>query len=222
MNYQELVAAVKGYLENDFPDFLDADGAAEFSTAEQLETFVKQAEERIYNVVQIPALRRNSLGTAIAGDKYIGLPLDFLAVFSIAVIMEDGVQHYLMNKDVSFIREAYPNPNYTSRPKHYAIFDHNTLIVGPTPDNTYGLEMHYYYYPPSIADIGTSWLGDNFETVLLYGTLVEAYTHMKGEQDLIGLYTTRYTEALALLKRLGDGLDKRDDYRSGQVRIPVQ
>lgn len=221
MNYQELKAAIKGYLENDFPDFLNSDGTAEFTSDTQIATFVRQTEEKIYNVVQLPVLRRNSLGVAVAGDKYIGMPADFLAVFSLAIITEDGIQHYLLNKEVSFMREAYPNPNFTAMPKHYAIFDHNTLIVGPTPDNTYGLEMHYYYYPPSIVEVGTSWLGDNFDNVLLYGALVEAYTFMKGDQDMMAQYRNQYNEALTLLKRLGDGYTKRDSYRNNESRVPV-
>lgn len=221
MNYTELKLAVQGYLENDFPSYVNASGE-QFTKTQQFSTFVRQTEERIYNTVQIPAIRRNSIGSVIAGDKYVGLPPDFLAPFSLAVIADDGIQNFLVNKDVSFIREAYPNPNFTSRPEHYAIFDHNSLIVGPTPDQNYGLELHYYYYPASIVDVGTSWLGDNFETVLLYGVLVEAYTYMKGEQDLITLYNNKYGEALALLKQLGDGKSRRDAYRSGQLRLPVQ
>lgn len=220
MNYTELKMAIQSYLENDFPDFINSANET-YNKDQQLATFTRQAEERIYNTVQIPAIRRNSLGNAIAGDKYVGLPPDFLSPFSLAVISENGVQNFIINKDVSFIREAYPNPNFTDRPAHYALFDHNSIIMGPTPDQNYGLELHYYYYPASIVDAGHSWLGDNFETVLLYGVLVEAYTHMKGEQDLITLYNNKYGEALALLKQMGEGRSVQDNYRSGQKRIPA-
>lgn len=221
MNYQELIMTVKSYTENDFPSFLATDGST-FTGLEQLAVFVTQAEERIYNAVQIPAIRRNVLGNMLAGDKYLSLPVDFLAMFSFAIIGEDGTHTYLLNKDVSFIREAYPNQNLTDMPKHYAQFDQNSLIFGPSPDQSYTVEMHYYYYPVSIVTAGTSWLGDNFSSVLLYGTLVEAYTFMKGDADMLAQYTKQFMEAMGLLKQLGDGKNRRDAYRSGQLRIPVQ
>lgn len=221
MNYTELVLQVKAYLTNDFPDFVTNDGDT-LDSADQIAAFVRQAEERIYNTVQMPAIRKNVSGNTIAGDKYIGLPTDFLAAFSLSVITDNGEQTYLLHKDVSFIREAYPNPNYTDTPVHYAQFDQDTLILGPTPDQNYGLEMHYYYYPESITTAGTSWLGDNFESVLLYGTLVEAYSFLKGEADTFAMYNNKYMEALAMLKMLGDGKDRRDAYRSGQYRAEVR
>lgn len=221
MNYDALKMTVKSTLENSFPDFIDEVGNT-FSSDEQLNTFIRQAEELIYNTVQPPAIRRNVTGNTIAGGKYVSLPSDYLATFSLSVITDNGEQTFLLNKDVSFIREAYPNPNYTDVPVHYALFDQNSLILGPTPDQNYGLEMHYYYYPASIVDAGTSWLGDNFESVLLYGVLVQAYTHMKGATDMLTVYNNKYGEALALFKLLGDGKTRRDAYRSGQVRVPVQ
>ena len=221
MNYTELVAAVSTYTENTFP------------TA-QMNTFITQAEQRIYNSVQFPFLRKNVTGFTTASNKYLSCPDDFLAVYSMAVIDATGAYEFLLNKDVNFIRAAYPTPTSVSIPKYYALFGPTTttgpppvpttelsFILGPTPDSTYSVELHYYYYPPSITTATTTWLGDNFDTVLLYGALVEAYTYMKGEADLIALYDGKYKEALGLAKRLGDGMERQDAYRSGQVRIPV-
>ena len=224
MNYTELVTAVSSYTENNFP------------TAD-MNTFIKQAEQRIYNSVQFPSLRKNVTGATTAGNKYISCPNDFLSAFSLAVVDADGNYEYMLNKDVNFIRQAYPKPTDTAFPKYYAIFGPTTttippspapvltnelsLILGPTPDAGYVVELHYYFYPESIVTAGTTWLGDNFDTVLLYGTLVEAYTYMKGEADMLATYNTKYTEALALAKRLGDGLERGDAYRDGQVKIKV-
>jgi hypothetical protein len=184
--------------------------------------FVQAAEERIYNSVQIPAIRKNQLGNVSPGNQYINLPSDWLSTFSLAIIdPATGNYSYLLDKDVNFIRESYPNPNTTGIPQHSAIFDANNLIVGPTPDQVYNIELHYYYYPTSIVTAGSSWLGDHFENVLLYGTIREAYTYLKGEADLAAEYEKKYQEALGLLKVLGDGKDRRDAYRSGQVRVPV-
>jgi hypothetical protein len=186
-------------------------------------TFVQVAEERIYNTVQLPAIRKNVTGTMTSGNKYLSLPSDWLAAFSLAVITPvTEAQTFLINKDVNFIRECYPTPSATGAPQYYAIFDDNTLIIGPTPDLSYGVEMHYYYYPESIVTAGTTWLGDNFESVLLYGCLREAYLYQKGEADVTTYYENKYLEALNLLKQLGDGKDRRDAYRSGQLRVPVQ
>jgi hypothetical protein len=184
--------------------------------------FVQLAEERIYNSVQIPAIRKNVTGTMTNTFPYFQLPSDWLSTFSLAVIdPTTGEYEYLLNKDVNYIRAAYPPPNSTGKPRYYAIWDDATMILGPTPDQAYTAELHYYYYPPSIVNNSTSWLGDNFETVLLYGSLREAYTYLKGEQDMMTYYEQKYQESLGLLKRLGDGLDRQDAYRSGQVRIPV-
>jgi len=211
MNYSQLVDLVKQYTQNE-----------ETSFVANIPNFVQLAEERIYNAVFIPAIRKNQIGTLTPSNKYLTLPADWLANFSLAVIAPvTNAQTFLLDKDVNFIRECYPDPDDVGVPKYYAIFDKNTLILGPTPDSNYQVELHYYYYPQSIVTASTSWLGDNFETVLLYGTLREAYLYMKGEQDMIQYYEQKYQEALGQLKRLGDGLDRQDAYRSGQARIPV-
>lgn len=225
MNYSTLFETIKGYVENDFPDTTWTDsagtGTVTFTQKEQIDTFIQQAEQRIYNTVQLPALRKSVTGNCTASNKYLAMPSDWLAMFSLAIIRADDTQEYLLNKDVEFIRAMFPDPNDTGEPSHYAIFDNNTMILGPTPDLSYNMEMHYYGYPTSIVTAGTTWLGDNFDSALLYGSLLEAYTFMKGEADVIGTYKARYDEALALLKALGDGKDRQDTYRSGQVRYPV-
>jgi hypothetical protein len=227
MTYTELVAAIESYTENQFPETYLADGSTVSSTT-QINRLIEQAEQRIYNSVQFPSIRKNVTGSITANNKYLACPSDFLAVYSIAVIDALGVYEFLLNKDVNFIRQAYPQPTDTAQPKYYALFgsqtnDPNelTFILGPTPNLTYGVELHYYYYPESITTAGTTWLGDNFDSVLLYGSLVEAYQYMKGETDLLLMYDTKYKEALALAKRLGDGLERQDSYRNGQVRIAV-
>jgi hypothetical protein len=211
MNYAALVTLIQDYTEN-----------SESSFVSNIPTFVQLAEERIYNTVQIPAIRKNQTGALTASNKYLTLPTDWLATFSLAVIdPTTQAQTFLLNKDVNYIREAFPVPTDTSTPTHYAQFDQNTLILGPTPDLSYAVELHYYYYPESIVTASTSWLGDNFETVLLYGSLREAYQYMKGEEDLTAQYEAKYQEALGLLKQLGDGKDRQDTYRSGQVKVKV-
>jgi hypothetical protein len=217
VTYAELVAAIKGYAENDFPAT-----AGSFSSTDQLNTFIEQAEQRIFNSIQFPVIRKNVTGTTTSGNKYLATPVDFLSVFSIAVIAANGSYEFLLNKDVNFIREAYPTPTDLGTPAYYALFDENTFILGPTPDSNYSTELHYFYYPESIVTAGTSWLGDNFDSVLLYASLLEAAAFMKSDVDTIKNYTDRYNEALLLAKRLGDGLDRQDAYRSGQVRIPVK
>jgi len=231
MNYTQLVASIEAYTENNFPDITLADGAIE-TTAEQVNRFIQQAEQRIYNNVQFPSLRKNMTGNIQSGNKYLRAPDDYLATYSLAVIDASGNYEYLLNKDVNFIRQAYPNPTTdTGIPKYYALFGpalsgttittELAFILGPTPNTTYTAELHFYYYPESIVTAGTSWLGDNFDTVLLYGSLVEAYTFMKGETDMVALYNQKYMEALALAKRLGDGMERQDAYRSGQYRQAV-
>lgn len=211
MNYSQLVDLVKQYTQNE-----------ETSFVANIPVFVQLAEERIYNAVFIPAIRKNQIGTLTPSNKYLTLPADWLANFSLAVITPvTNAQSFLIDKDVNFIRECYPDPDDIGVPKYYAIFDKNTLILGPTPDSNYQVELHYYYYPQSIVTASTSWLGDNFETVLLYGTLREAYIYMKGEQDMIQYYEQKYQESLGLLKLLGEGKDRRDAFRSGLNRIPV-
>ena len=318
MTYNELFIAVKNYLQNDFPTNtwtnIAGTGAISSDGTEQINLFIQQAEERIYNTVQIPALRKNVTGVTTGGNQYLSCPTDFLSVFSIAVIDGSGNYEYLLNKDVNFLRASYPNPNTTGIPKYYALFgptvaaniisDELSFILAPTPDILYNVELHYYYYPESIiqnpvtllgaitsggsgyvngtyynvpltggsgdgatatiivsggavssveltnggalytvgnalsisigAGIGFSvpvatvgnangrtWLGDNYSPVLLYGTLVEGYTFLKGEQDLIAVYEKKYQEALGQLNRLGTGLERGDAYRDGQAKIKV-
>jgi len=224
MNYTELKAAIQSYTEN---------YEAEFES--YIPTFVQQTETRVYNTVQLPSLRSNKTGVLTTGNKYLPCPLDFLSVYSLAVIenynTSNEVYHYLLNKDVNYLREAYPTPADTGLPSYYAIFgpavssntvsNELTFILGPTPDSAYYAELHYYYYPQSIVTAGTSWLGDNYDPVLLYGSLREAYLYMKGEQDLIANVEAKYNEALGQLKRLGDGMERQDAYRSGQTRVRV-
>lgn len=220
MTYTELVDAVLAYTQNYEQDFID-----------NIPVFVRQVEQRVYNTVQIPALRRNQTGILTTGNKYLSAPPDFMAVYSLAIIDTDGSYKYALDKDVNYIREAYPTPADTGLPQHYAIFGPTTVgttittelsfILGPTPNANYGVEMHYYYYPESIVTAGTTWLGDNYDPVLLYGTLREAYLFMKGETDMMAAVDIGYKEAMGQLKRLGDGLEREDAYRSGQVRIKV-
>lgn len=220
MNYATLVAAIKSYAENDFPA---TTGSGDLPSADQIDIFIEQAEQRVYNTVQLLDLRKNVTGNATSGNPYLTVPSDWLANFSLAVLDPDtGGYEYLLNKDVNYIREAFPYPATTGKPTHYAMFDQNSYILGPTPDDDYEMELHYFYYPTSIVTAGTSWLGDNFSSVLLYGSLLEAYTFMKGEQDIIAQYQKRYDEALALLKELGEGKNRQDMYRTPQARYPVK
>jgi hypothetical protein len=232
MNYSELSSAIQTYTEKNFPTITLADSSTVSPTA-QINRFIEQAEQRIYNSVQFPSLRKNVTGTITASNKYLSCPNDFLASYSLAIFPYGGGSYtFLLNKDVNFMREAYPSPTDTGTPKYYALFgptvtgstisNELSFILGPTPDTTYSAELHYYYYPESIVTATTTWLGDNFDTVLLYGSLVEAYTFMKGEQDLITLYNQKFMEALALAKRLGDGMERQDAYRSGQFRQAVK
>lgn len=281
MNYTQLKAAIIAYTENQ-----DAAFEAE------IPVFVKQAEQRIYNTVQIANLRKNMTGSLVAGNKYLLCPEDFLSAYSLAIFPQatttatgvsgqstvtvasptgitlgmyasgnniaagavvtlvqgntvtlsvantgtvsgtvefQGEYTYLLNRDVNYIREVYPNAGYLATPKYYALFGPNSdnvnelsFILGPTPDLPYKAELHFYYYPASISVAQTSWLGDNFDSVLLYGSLVEAYTYMKGETDLMGIYELKFKEALDLLKNLGDGKQRGDAYQDGQVKLPVR
>lgn len=215
MTYAELCANIESICENTF-------------TADTLAMFTRQAEQKIYNTVQIANLRKNVMGSLTSGIKYLSCPSDFLSTYSLAVVDGSGNYTFLLNKDVNFIREAYPNPSSTGLPKHYAIFgpqssnvNELTFIVGPTPNANYDVELHFYYYPESIVTAGTTWLGTNFDSALLNGALVEAIRYMKGDQDLVQMYQTLYVQAIGLLKNLGDGKQRMDAYRDGQVRIPV-
>jgi len=219
MNYTQLTASIKAYSENDFPQ---AVGAGGLTSAEQIARFVQQAEQRIYNSIQFPALRKNVTGSSTVNNKYLATPVDWLATFSLARINADGSYEYLLNKDVNYIREAFPFPAVSGAPTHYAIFDENTFILGPTPDASYSMELHYFYYPQSITTAGTTWLGDNLDSLLLYGSLLEAAAFMKSEADVLKNYMERYNEAFVMAKQLGDGKDRQDMYRTPQVRYPVK
>jgi hypothetical protein len=220
MNYTDLKQAVKDTLEINIPDSV-------------LDMLTRQAEQKIYNTVQLSSLRRNQTATLSAGNKYLSAPGDFLSVYSLAVVtdgnLNTGTFSFLLNKDVNFIREAYPTPNATGVPKHYAIFgpasdnsNELTFILGPTPDQAYPVELHYYYYPDSIVTTGTTWLGDNFDSALLNGVLIEGIRFIKGDELSIKLYETLYAQSIVLLKQLGDGKQRMDAYRDGQVRVPVK
>jgi hypothetical protein len=220
MNYAALVSNIEAYTENTEADFIA-----------KIPVFVQQAEQRIYNSVQFPSIRKNVTGVVSTTTPYLSAPNDYLASYSLAVVDADGNYEYLLNKDVNFIRQAYPKASDVGLPKFYALFGPTisgstittelSFILGPKPDSNYTVELHYYYYPESIVTAGTTWLGDNFDSVLLYGSLVEAYTYMKGEADMMSLYNQKYMEALALAKRLGDGMERQDAYRSGQSRQQV-
>jgi hypothetical protein len=211
VNYATLTTLIQEYCES-----------TESTFVANIPTFVQLAEERIYNTVQLPTVRKNVLGNVTASTQYLSMPNDWLSTFSLAVI--DPVTNeyeYLLNKDVNFIRASFPDPTYEAKPQYYAVWDEETFILGPTPDLNYSTELNYYAYPTSIVTAGTSWLGDNFESVLLYGSLREAYTYLKGEADMMQYYEQKYQESLAMLKRLGDGLERQDAYRSGQARTVV-
>jgi hypothetical protein len=215
MNYADLVTNISDITENTF-------------LTRDVNMFIQQAEQKIYNTVQLPNLRKNVTGVTSTGNKYLSCPGDFLSTYSLAVINASGNYTFLLNKDVNFIREAFPNPTSTGLPSHYAIFgplssnvNELSFILGPTPDAVYTMELHYFYYPESIVTAGTTWLGDNFDSALLNGALVEAIRFMKGEADLIAVYKGMYDNALTLLKQLGDGKDRQDAYRSGQTRVQV-
>jgi len=215
MNYTQLRTAVQDYCENTFTD-------TDFST------MTKLAEQKIYNSVQLPSLRKNVTGSLTSANKYLALPDDFLSVFSLAVVDALGAYSFLLNKDVNFIREAYPTPTDTGTPKYYAVFGPDsatlqelTLILGPTPSSGLVAELHYFYYPVSIVTAGTSWLGDNFDSALFNAVMVEAIRFMKGEPDMVAMYDAQYQQSLVLLKNLGDGKLRQDAYRSGQVRTKV-
>jgi len=224
MNYAQLSATIQAYSESDEPLFV-----------ENIPVFVQAAEQRIYNSVQLSYLRKNVTGSVTPANPYLSAPIDFLSVYSIAVIKPNGDYEYLLNKDVNFIRQAYPSANDTGIPKYYAIFGPTTtadnppiltnelsLILGPTPDLNYPVQLHYFFYPETIVTAGTTWLGDNFDTALLYGAMREAAIFQRQEQDVVANYEAKYQETMMLLKQLGDGKERSDAYRSGQVRYPVK
>ncbi len=208
MNYSELTQNIEDICVQTF-------------TADQLAMFTQQAEQKIYTTVELPAFRKNQTGSLTSGNKYLTMPTGMLYVYSLAVIDADGDYYYLLNKDVNFIREAYPGPNDTGQPKHYAVFDQNTFILGPTPNLNYNSEIHFSYYPESIVTAGTTWLGDEFDSALLNGALVEAIRFQKGEPDMVALYEKLYVQALTLLIQVGDGKLRGDAYRDGQIKRKI-
>lgn len=208
MNYAELCTAVADTIENSF-------------SADDLARFARLTEQKVYNAVQIPALRKNSLGSLSTGNPYLTLPDDFLYVYSLAVLQGDGSYAYVLNKDVNYIREMYPFPTSTGVPRAYSQFDANTLLMGPTPNAALQVELHYGYYPESIVTAGNTWLGDNFDSVLLNGMLMEAARFIKEDDDVVKLYDKMFMDSMTQLKALGDGKLRQDSYRSGQARVPV-
>lgn len=233
MNYDTLSAQIQAFTENTFPETSTFDGQT-VTPAQQINQFIENAEQRIYNTVQFPSLRKNVTGVLTQGNQFLSTPNDFLSVYSIAVIDQTGRFEFLLNKDVNFIRQAFPSPTSTGLPRYYAIFGPTTtndnppvitnelsLILGPTPDVAYEMQLHYNHYPESIVTAGNTWLGDNFDTVLLYGALVEAGIYMKAEADTMNIYQAKYADAMAQAKRLGDGLERGDAYRDGQFKQAV-
>jgi len=208
MNYATLVALLQDYTQNSSTEFVAA-----------IPDIVRLAEDRIYQSAQIPVLKRNATSNFVANNKYLACPTDFLAAYSMAVQSASGVYSYMLEKEVGYINEAFPNPSVTGVPRYYALFNDATFVVAPAPNDFFEVELHYFYEPPSIVETGTSWLGDNTESVLFYGALCEAYTYMKGDADLQTLYRQRYDEALGRLKNLGEGMDKRDNFRLDMPRI---
>lgn len=209
--YAQLVSAIQGYLQ------VDENG---ISTTD-MNTIIQQAEQRIYYDVQIPVLKKNVTGNLTANNRYLSTPDDYLATYSLAV-NDNGDYVYLLPKEVAFLREAYPATSTTGVPRYYAIFDNDTLLIGPPPDDDYEVELHYFYEPPSIVtQTSGTWISENAENALLYGCLVEAYTYLKGESDLIGLYVGRYKEAIAALKTIGEGRNRSDTYRNSEPVAPI-
>lgn len=221
LSYAQLSTAIQQYTENDETSFIA-----------NIPNFVRNTETVVNNSVQLPAFRKNVTGETTATWPYLSLPNDFLSLFSLAVARYTtpetyskpiiGPYSYLLQKDVNYIREAFPYPEVVGLPTHYSLFDSASFLLGPTPDECYPVEMHYYAQMPSIVTTGTSWIGNNFPNVLLWGSLVEAYIYMKGEQDIISVYQSKFGEAMAKLKELGDGKDREDNYRTTQYRQGVQ
>lgn len=207
--YAQLVSAIYGYLQTDSNGISTTD----------MNTIIRQAEQRIYYDVQIPVLKKNVTGLLTSGNRYLTTPNDYLATYSIAV-NNNGEYQYLLPKEVAFLREAYPSVNTTGVPRYYAIFDNDTFLIAPPPNDNYEVELHYFYEPPSIVDqISGTWLSENAENALLYGCLFEAYIYLKGEQDLISVYAGKYKEALEALKVIGEGRNRSDTYRNSEPRV---
>jgi hypothetical protein len=211
MTYDELYQSIIDFTESNDTTFTD-----------NIPTFVQNAEDRIYNSVLIPVLRRNVTGNMTANNKYLTCPSDFLSPYELAVVKPDGSYEYLLQKEVSYVRQNYPDPAYSGVPKYYAQFDQDTFILAPTPSASYVAELHYYYYPESIVTLGTSWVGENFSMCLLYGSLCEANIFLKGEADLQQNYEKMFLENMALLKNYADGRTRNDNFRLTEPRIKLQ
>lgn len=209
--YAGLSAAIQAFTESDEPTFVA-----------NIPTFIQNTERLVNNTVQLPAFRKNVTGTSTANFPYLTLPTDFLSMYSVAVVGSATAGYsYLLNKDVNYIREAYPFPGVVGEPVCYALFDANTFMLGPTPNQSYTIELHYFAYPSSIVTAGTTWLSTNYPNVLLYGALCESYIFLKGESDILQMYQAKFDQAMAPLKQLGDGKDRQDNYRTTQVRDKV-
>ena len=204
LTYTQLKQAMQDYTESNETTFVA-----------NIDLMIKQAEDRILKTVQLPDFRKNVTGTTQINVQYLEVPSDFLAPFSLAC--DNSGYEYAIFKDVSTIRSMYPDNTYTGVPKYYGLFSDDYFILGPTPSAAFDAELHYFYRPESIVTAENSWLGDNAESVLLYGCLVEAYTFLKGDSDLLSIYAGRYGEALEKLNVLGKGYSMTDSYRSGDV-----
>lgn len=212
--YAELKQAIQDYTENDETTFVN-----------NLPVFIRQAEERILKNVQLNLFRKNVNGTMTSGNKYLAVPSDFLAPFSLSFIDSNSDHKFLLFKDVDYVQSFNPNPATTGDPRFYAVFDVDNFILGPTPNASSSVELHYFYRPLSLtagSDTGTTWLSENAELAMLYGSLIEAYTFMKGEQDMQALYQQRFAEAVAGLKQFGEAKEVTDEYRVGRVMRPKQ
>lgn len=207
MTYAELVAMIQEYLEEDEATFVA-----------NIPNFVKLAEERIYRSAQLQALQQNATTALVVSDPYVSLPSDFISPLEL-IITVAGVSYFLYPKEVSFIRAAYPTAASTGRPRYYAMFTDDTLILAPTPDDDYTLELHYIHRPESIVDAGETWLGTNGEMALLNACLVEGYTYLKGDEDMLKVYESRYQEGLVRLKTLVEGQNRGDAYRNAEPSI---
>lgn len=207
--YDTLVSAIHGYLQTDANGIPTAD----------MNTIIQQAEQRIYYDVQIPVLKKNVIGNLTSGNRYLSTPTDYISTYSIAV-NNNGFYEYLLPKEVAFLREAYPSTSSVGVPRYYAVFDNDTLLIAPPPNENYEVELHYFYEPPSIVtQTSGTWLSENAENTLLYGCLFEAYTYLKGEPDLISLYSGKYKESLGALKTIGEGRNRSDTYRNSEPRV---
>ena len=208
-----LTASVQEWTQNDESTFVA-----------EIPFFIKNAEERIFKVVDLEYFRKNATGVMTSGNNFLQKPSDWLANFSLSFVNSSSENVFLLQKDVNYLQEFHPNPSSTGTPRFYASFDVNNFIVAPTPNSNFTVEVHYYYRPASLTtdDSGSTWISTNAPDALLYATLIEAYTFMKGENDLLQLYTARFTEAISRLKIYAEAKENTDAYREGLVRVPNQ